>query len=212
MEPTGERMRTTIEGETEFEHFHRYCLAPDLCQGLDVLDFASGEGYGSSILANVARSVTGVDVDPRAIAHAQTTYGGENVRFIQGSALDLPLRDASVGAVVSFETLEHVREHARFMRKLSACCAPADGLSSVPTSSVYSAPGEAINESPLLELTAARIRLFAPRQLTCRHTESASDSRRAHCEDLKATAYGEAVNGVHLSISRRAVDWRVRLS
>jgi len=46
----------------------------------------------------------------------------------------LPLRDASVGAVVSFETLlEHVREHARFMRKLSACCAPAGGLSSVPT-------------------------------------------------------------------------------
>jgi len=130
-------MTTALDSETEFEYFHRYCLARDLCQGLDVLDVASGEGYGCSILANVARNVTGVDVDPGAIAHARTTYGGENLRFIQGSALELPLGDASVDAVVSFETLEHVREHARFMRKSSAYCAPADGLSSVPPSAQF---------------------------------------------------------------------------
>ena len=106
-------MTTAIEGESEFEHFHRYCLARDLCSTLDVLDVASGEGYGSSILANIARSVIGVDVDPVAIAHARTAYSEVNLRFAQGSALDLPLGDASVDIVVSFETLEYVREHAR---------------------------------------------------------------------------------------------------
>ena len=150
-------MTTTIEGEseTEFEHFHRYCLARDLCLGLDVLDVASGEGYGSSILANVARSVTGVDVDPVAIAHAHSTYGAENLRFVQGSALDLPLGDASVEAVVSFETLEHLREHARFMAEVKRVLRPGGKLIVSTPSAVYSTRGEPVNTYDLLELTVA---------------------------------------------------------
>ena len=156
MEFTGERMTTAIEGEIEFEHFHRYCLARDLCPGLDVLDVASGEGYGSSVLANVARSVTGVDIDPAAIAHARTTYGAENLRFVQGSALDLPLSDASVEAVVSFEALEHVREQARFMAEVKRVLRPGGKLIvSTPERAVYSARGEPVNKYHLLELTVA---------------------------------------------------------
>jgi glycosyltransferase involved in cell wall biosynthesis/SAM-dependent methyltransferase len=156
MEFTGERMTTAIEGEIEFEHFHRYCLARDLCPGLDVLDVASGEGYGSSILSNVARSVIGVDVDPAAIAHARTTYGWENLRFVLGSVLDLPLGGASVDAVVSFETLEHVREHARFMAEVKRVLRPGGKLIvSTPERAVYSARGEPVNKYHLLELTVA---------------------------------------------------------
>ena len=156
MEFTGERMTTAVEGEIEFEHFHRYCLARDLCPGLAVLDVASGEGYGSSMLADVARSVTGVDVDPEAIAHARTTYERENLRFLQGSALDLPLDDASVDAVVSFETLEHVRGHALFMAEVKRVLRPGGRLIvSTPERAVYSARGEPVNEFHLLELTAA---------------------------------------------------------
>jgi glycosyltransferase involved in cell wall biosynthesis/SAM-dependent methyltransferase len=154
MEFTGERMTTAIEGEIEFEHFHRYCLARDLCLGLDVLDVASGEGYGSSILAKVARSVIALDVDPAAIAHVHTPYGGENLRFVQGSALDLPLGDASVDAVVSFETLEHVREHARFMSEVKRVLRPGGKLIvSTPERAVYSDRDESVNKYHLLELT-----------------------------------------------------------
>ena len=39
-------MTTAIEGQIEFEHFHRYCLARDLCLGRDVLDVASGRAMG----------------------------------------------------------------------------------------------------------------------------------------------------------------------
>ncbi len=156
MEATGERMTTAVEGETEFEHFHRYCLARDLCLGLDVLDVASGEGYGSSILANAAQSVTGVDADPASIAHARMTYGRQNLRFIQGSTLDLPLAHDLVDAVVSFETLEHVREHGRFMAEVRRVLRPGGRLIvSTPERAVYSAPGEPVNPYHLLELTAA---------------------------------------------------------
>ena len=156
MDATGERMTTAVEGETEFEHFHRYCFARDLCRGLDVLDVASGEGYGSSILANVARSVTGVDIDLEAISHSRTTYGRENLRFIQGSALDLPLDDASVDAIVSFETLEHVREHARFMAEVKRVLRPGGRLIvSTPERTIYSALGEPVNKFHMLELSVA---------------------------------------------------------
>jgi glycosyltransferase involved in cell wall biosynthesis/SAM-dependent methyltransferase len=153
---TGERMTTAIEGESEFEHFHRYCLARDLCSALDVLDVASGEGYGSSILANIARSVIGVDVDPVAIAHARTAYGEVNLRFVQGSALDLPLGDASVDVVVSFDTLEYVREHARFMAEVKRVLRPNGKLIvSSHERAVYSDRGEPANKYHLHELTEA---------------------------------------------------------
>ena len=124
LEFTGERMTSAVEGQIEFEHFHRYCLARYFCQDLDVLDVASGEGYGSAILAGVARSVVGVDIDEGSVAHAREAYRLENLRFLHGSAIDLPLENASVDAVVSFETLEHIREHGRFVAEVRRVLRP----------------------------------------------------------------------------------------
>jgi len=153
LEFTGERMTTAISGQIEFEHFHRYCLARDFCDGLDVLDVASGEGYGSAILAGVARSVVGVDIDAGSVAHAQDAYRAENLRFLQGSALDLPVDDASVDVVVSFETLEHLREHARFIAEVRRALRPSGlFIVSTPDRTVYSARGEHFNMFHLLEL------------------------------------------------------------
>ena len=156
---TGERMTSAVEGQVEFEHFHRYCLARDLCQDLDVLDVASGEGYGSAILAEVALSVIGVEIDERAVEHSREAYPRENLRFLQGSAIDLPLEKASVDAVVSFETLEHIREHDRFVAEVRRVLRPG-GLFfvSTPDRLVYSAQGENPNPYHLLELTEPELK------------------------------------------------------
>jgi len=53
---TGERLTSEHASETEIEHLHRYLLAREWCRGKDVLDVASGEGYGTWMLAQVARS------------------------------------------------------------------------------------------------------------------------------------------------------------
>ena len=45
----------------QIEHYHRYLFARSLAHGCDVLDVASGEGYGAALLAQVARSVIGVE-------------------------------------------------------------------------------------------------------------------------------------------------------
>jgi glycosyltransferase involved in cell wall biosynthesis/SAM-dependent methyltransferase len=155
-ESPDERMKSAIERGRAFEHFHRYCMARDLCSALDVLEIASGEGYGSSILANTARSVIGVDVDPAAIAHAGTAYAGVNLRFVQGSALDLPLDDASVDVVISFETLEYVREHARFMAEVKRVLRRSGRLiMSSPERAVSAGRMEPPNEYYLHDLTEA---------------------------------------------------------
>jgi SAM-dependent methyltransferase len=161
LEFTGERMTTAIQGQIEFEHFHRYCLARDLCAGRDVLDVASGEGYGSAILAGVARSVIGVEIDEKSVAHAREAYHLDKLRFLQGNATELPLEDASVDAVVSFETLEHIREHECFAAEVKRVLRPGGTLViSTPDRAVYAARAEYFNEFHLLELSETQFGSF----------------------------------------------------
>jgi SAM-dependent methyltransferase len=123
----GERFVPGIGGVIEAEHLHRYLLARVLAPGLDVLDVASGEGYGSNLLAQVARSVVGVDVADSAVAHARDTYVRPNLRFVQGDCARLPMADASVDLVVSFETIEHHDQHEAMLREIKRVLRP-DGV------------------------------------------------------------------------------------
>ncbi len=106
---TGERFVPGIEGEIVYEHVHRYAFARRYAAGRRVLDAACGEGYGSAILAGAAREVVGVDIDAATVAHARAAYASvRNLSFVEGSAAKLPLPDACVDLVVSFETIEHL--------------------------------------------------------------------------------------------------------
>ncbi len=106
---TGERFLPELNGEIAHEHWHRYAFARRFVAGRRVVDVACGEGYGSALLAGIARSVVGVDIDAAAVAHARATYAGRpGLDFVEGSAAQLSLPDASADAVVSFETIEHL--------------------------------------------------------------------------------------------------------
>lgn len=91
MEFTGERYCPQIRGEIALEHYLRYVLAASLAGGKDVLDMASGEGYGSFLLAGRARSVVGVDVSREAVDNAAATYATPNLRYLAGDAAAIPL-------------------------------------------------------------------------------------------------------------------------
>ena len=107
---TGERFLPGVAGEIAYEHCHRYAFARRFVRGARVLDAACGEGYGTALLADVAASVVGIDIEPQVVADATRRYASSraNVRFAAASVTRLPLADASVDAIVSFETIEHV--------------------------------------------------------------------------------------------------------
>ena len=108
LEARGERLVPEAQhGElVHAEHLARYRLAAQVAQGKRVLDAASGEGYGTALLAAApACSATGVDIDERSVAHARARYAAE---FEVADVRDMPFPDGSFDLVVSFETIEHV--------------------------------------------------------------------------------------------------------
>lgn len=136
---TGERFVPEKEGNIQLEHVHRYQMAAELVAGKDVLDIASGEGFGSEILAATARHVTGADIDADSVAHANKRYGHETLRYVVGDAADIPLDDNIFDVVVSFETIEHHDRHEEMMSEVRRVLRPGGVLIiSSPEKRVYS--------------------------------------------------------------------------
>jgi lipopolysaccharide biosynthesis protein/ubiquinone/menaquinone biosynthesis C-methylase UbiE len=156
---TGERYVSGIEGFIRQEHYHRYLIATSYCRGKRVLDAACGEGYGSRLLAELAESVIGVDVDPITVAYAQRTYGSERARFLVADVTKIPLEDRSFDVVVSFETIEHLQDHAGFLAELKRLLLPGGvAIVSSPNRTVYTERNEHKNPFHLRELDREEFR------------------------------------------------------
>lgn len=152
---TGERFTPECVREIWYEHWHRYAMVRAWARGRRVLDAACGEGYGSALLAQVADSVLGLDVDPAAVAHARERYAAAaaNLRFDQADATRLQLAPGSFDLVVSFETLEHVQAQDALLDGLGNALAD-DGLLviSSPDKATYSDAAGFRNEYHVREL------------------------------------------------------------
>jgi 2-polyprenyl-3-methyl-5-hydroxy-6-metoxy-1,4-benzoquinol methylase len=151
---TGERFTPEQRGSIWYEHWHRYCATLPAARGKRVLDAACGEGYGSWLLASAADSVIGIDHDRGAVEHACARYATRsNLHYLQGSCTALPLADASVDLIVSFETIEHLEEQEAMLREFRRVLAPAGALIiSSPNKAVYSQDSTYTNEFHVREL------------------------------------------------------------
>jgi ubiquinone/menaquinone biosynthesis C-methylase UbiE len=128
MEFTGERYVPSLEGQIKYEHLHRYALCLEFVGGKDVLDIASGEGYGAALLASIAKSVTGVDIDPASVEHARHVYYSPKLNFVAGNCDSVPLPDASFDVVTSFETIEHHDKHEEMLDEIKRLLRPGGTL------------------------------------------------------------------------------------
>jgi glycosyltransferase involved in cell wall biosynthesis len=140
MEWTGERFLPWIEGsQMHYEHLHRYALAAHFAKGKRVLDLACGEGYGTYMLAKKAEYVAGVEIDNPTVQHARSRYSKDNLEFIEGSILAVPIEsEKKFDVVVCFEVIEHIAEHDKLLSEVKRLLKD-DGLLivSTPNKAIY---------------------------------------------------------------------------
>ncbi len=112
---TGERMVPGQTGEGLFrEHEARYVFASGFVKDKTVLDVACGTGIGTHCLLKAgAFSCLGLDIDRPTIDYAMAAY--KDCQFAQCDATNLCVPDSSMDVVVSFETIEHLRDQLKFL-------------------------------------------------------------------------------------------------
>lgn len=119
LEWTGERVVPTKTPYVTYqEHVNRYVFASKFIKDKIVLDVACGTGYGSKyLLRKGARKVVGLDISIDAIKYAKEQYNinNEGLSFVCGNAIDLPFPDNYFDVIVSFETIEHLKEYRKFL-------------------------------------------------------------------------------------------------
>jgi 2-polyprenyl-3-methyl-5-hydroxy-6-metoxy-1,4-benzoquinol methylase len=99
-----------------------YRLARDryLREGDKVLDVGFGLGYGLEILAVLAASLVGVDIDRRAVENSQHLLAdlpaGSNLRHYDGKHLPFP--DRAFDLVTCIDVLEHVPDYQGLLREM----------------------------------------------------------------------------------------------
>jgi 2-polyprenyl-3-methyl-5-hydroxy-6-metoxy-1,4-benzoquinol methylase len=120
MKFTGERLISASSSSWDLylQHIGRYLFAKSLVSGKTVLDVACGSGYGSQILSQTAKRVIGVDICGETVKYCRSRYKSENLAFLQMDCCHLAFPSSSFDTVVSFETLEHLENHDRFIIEL----------------------------------------------------------------------------------------------
>jgi SAM-dependent methyltransferase len=208
IEATGERIVPWApDAQVIYEHYHRYLWTQPLVAGCRVLDLGSGEGFGAALLADTAAAVTGVDVDPQAVAHSRANYQAPNLRFREASATDLSaFADDAFDAVVAFEMIEHVAEHERVLAEVARVLAPGGFLvMSTPERRAYSDERDFVNPHHVRELTQEEFAAL----LRSRFRGLALFSQRAVAGSRIEVIGGARGGGHSVRIERVEDDWRV---
>jgi len=142
---TGERTLPDVPAENYWyrRHLVVYRWIADRCAGLDVVDMACGEGYGTAVLAERAARVTGVDANPDAHEHARLKYTRPGVRFVRDLVESF---DEPCDAVVFLQTIEHVQNPVAILEHFKSMLKPG-GVAFVSTPNVLTLAPEGAEKS-----------------------------------------------------------------
>ena len=105
-----------VRGEVFAHHLARYVWALPRLDGERVIELGSGPGYGSELLSWAASSVTGIDLDERAVSDARSRYTRDNLEFLCRDVTRDLSDIGSAGVVVCFEVIEHVSDPRGLLR------------------------------------------------------------------------------------------------
>jgi SAM-dependent methyltransferase len=146
---TGERIVPGAVSEaTLSRHYARYFFAAEFCKEARVLNVASGSGYGSEVLLATAREVYNVDISEQLVAYGNKRYGGYRNHFLHMDAECLSFPSGFFDAIVSLETIEHLRDAQKFLKECHRALRPRGTF-------IVSSPNRVIT-SPLSPIPANR--------------------------------------------------------
>ena len=118
----------TLEQPTDVlcAQLYRRTLGQTRLDGADVLEVGCGRGGGSAWMAAhlSPRSVTGVDISPRAVAFCAQFHAAENLSFQAGDAEHLPFEDGSFDVVVNVESSHCYGDTERFLAEVRRVLRP----------------------------------------------------------------------------------------
>src|SRR5687768_2330939 len=85
---------------------YHYLALKGMLEGKNVLEIGSGRGGGARHLASFFKpaSYTGIDIAQNAVDLANKINALPNLKFIQGSAENIPLPDKSIDVVINVES------------------------------------------------------------------------------------------------------------
>lgn len=89
-----------------------------------ILDAACGMGYGSFCLAQQAKKVMGIDISPKVIRFCKKRYKRDNLDFFRMDCTDLKFNDHTFDVVISQDTIEHIKDDARFLSEVKRILRP----------------------------------------------------------------------------------------
>ncbi|MEA2374648.1 MAG: hypothetical protein QOD53_1111 [Thermoleophilaceae bacterium] len=145
---TGERTLPDVPEENYWyrRHLAVYRWIAERCGGLEAVDMACGEGYGTAVLAERAARVTGVDANPEAHEHARLRYGRPGVRFVR----DLVEAYAEpCDAVVFLQTIEHLQDPGAVLDHFRSMLRPGGtAYVSTPNLLTLAPPGAVKSDNP----------------------------------------------------------------
>lgn len=115
----------------ERRHVNRYYFALNYISPKNiVLDAACGSGYGTKLLAAKAKKVFGLDNNSHALEYAKDRNISPNIEYVK-TDLNEPLRffnDGVIDVIISYETLEHIKNPALMVREFYRLLKPGGYL------------------------------------------------------------------------------------
>ncbi|WP_208589903.1 class I SAM-dependent methyltransferase [Gracilibacillus suaedae] len=136
LKDTGERVipeKMDITNELLIEHLARYHFSVPHIYGR-ALDFATGVGYGAHVIAKKCKheldEIIGVDIDPNVIQYAKANYYHpiSDFRLADVTEPTLPDQLGTFDVILSFETIEHIKDEEQFMENIYQLLKPGGTL------------------------------------------------------------------------------------
>jgi SAM-dependent methyltransferase len=142
---TGERTLPDVPEENYWfrRHLAVYEWIAARCAGLSVVDMACGEGYGTNVLAQRAKTVVGVDANPEAHEHARLKYTRPGVSFVRDLVDNY---SEPCDAIVFLQTVEHLQDPGAVLDHFRTLLRPG-GTAYVSTPNVLTLAGPGAKKS-----------------------------------------------------------------